>query len=145
MNDLYADVAARIVANCPAVLQVTTGARPEELVEMLAIGPDVAALVHPISTVADPVREAGMMVAQREVWRFGVSLALTFPGGFAQFEPARDQVKATLRGWMAPGASMPVEFAAQRTLEFDAGEHGGRWLEMLEFTVPTVVSYEVQS
>jgi hypothetical protein len=42
-------------------------------------------------------------------------------------------------------ASEPVQFAAQRTLQFTAGEDGGRQLELLEFSVPTLVSYGVQS
>lgn len=145
MLGLYDSVKGRILDLCPAVLQAVTGSKPEEMVETIALGADVSVIVHPMSTTADPVREAGMVVSQRELIRFGVTMVLVFPGGFAQFEAAAEEIKVALRGWKLPGASMPVQFAVQRTLQFSAGQDGGRQLELLEFTVPTQVSYEVQT
>lgn len=141
MQGLMDAVAARIAVNCPAVLQVQTGQDAGEVVEMLAIGPDVTALVHPVADSADPVAEASQMVTQRVVHRFGVMLCLTFPGGFAEFETARDQVKATVRGWTPAGGAMPCQYAGGRTVEYSAGADGGRWLHQLEFSVPTQEDY----
>lgn len=137
-------VAERLRAHCPSLLQVETGMSADELVEMLGLGADVTALVTPLSDRASPVRSAGMMVSQEEVWRFGVTLVLVFPGGFAQFDPAYAEVKATLRGWAPPEASMPVEYAGSRVLQYSAAKEGGRWMHLLEFTVPTQATYEHQ-
>lgn len=145
MQGLYQAIADRITANCPAVLQAETGMSAAELVEQLAIGPDVTALVTPLGDRADPVGSAGMMVSQRETWRIGVTLVLTFPGGFSQFEPARDQIKATLRGWSPEGSSMPVQYAGSRLLQYSAGQDGGRWMHLFEFSVPTQETYGHQS
>jgi len=83
-------------------------------------------------------------VSQQETWRIGVTLVLTFPGGFPQFEPARDQIKGTLRGWTPAGASKPVQYAGSRLLQYSAGQDGGRWMHLFEFTVTTQESYEEQ-
>jgi hypothetical protein len=145
MQGLFDDVVARILANCPAVPQAVTAMDPKEAVEALALSHEVSAIVSPISDVADPVREASLMVSQREVWTFGVTLALVYPGGFAQFEPARDQVKGTLRGWAPAGASQPVQYRGGQLLSYTAGQEGGRWLHLLRFVVPTQATYEHQS
>lgn len=145
MIGLYQDAAERIRANCPAVLQVETGMDAAELIESLAIGPDVTALITPLGDDADLVREASMKVSQRETWEFGVTLVLTFPGGFAQFEPARDQIKATLRGWSPAGSSTPVQYVRSRLLQYSAGQDGGRWMHLFTFRVTTQQTYEHQA
>lgn len=144
MQGLYEAAAQRIRVNCPAVLQVETGMSAPELVETLAIGPDVTVLITPLGDRADPVREAAMMVSQGETWRIGCTLVLTFPGGFSQFEPARDQMKAALRGWSPAGSSTPVQYAGSRLLQYSAGQDGGRWMHLFEFTLTTQATYEHQ-
>lgn len=136
MIGLYDNVATRLQdGRCPALLQVGTGTDAEQALEMMALGPDVTALVHPLSDVADPIRESGFIVGQRTVERFGVTLGLVFPGGFPQFEEAREQVKAALRGWTPPNCATPVEYSAGRTLSYTAAKEGGRWLHLLTFLV----------
>jgi len=147
MLGLYTDVAARLAdpARCPAILQVEVGMNADAAAEMIALGADVSALVHPLSDTATPVREAGFRVTQPGVEIFGVTLALVAPGGFEQFEPARDQVKAALRGWLPAGGSMPVEYAGGQTLQYSLGKDGGRWLHLLRFRATTQDTYEAQS
>jgi len=145
MIGLYDAVAARITANCSNVSQAVSGMSPSELVETMAIGPDVSVMVTPISDRADPIREALSKVSQQETWRFAVTLVLTFPGGFAQFEPARDQIKATLRGWSPAGSSTPVQYVGSRLLEYSAGADGGRWMHLFEFSVTTQETYQWQA
>ena len=145
MIGLYDAVKAKLDADCPSLVQVVTGQQSIEVVEMLALGAEVTALVHPISDVADRIRSATMIVSQGVVERFGVTMCLVFPGGFPQWEQAREEIKAALRGWAPAGASMPCEYAGGRTLAYELGEDGGRWLHLLEFTVPTQETYGHQS
>jgi hypothetical protein len=145
MEGLYEATAQRLRDRCPALLQVATGMDANELVETLAIGPDVTVLITPLGDRADPVGEAGLIVSQREVWRLGATLVLTFPGGFSQFEPARDQMKAALRGWSPVGSSMPMQYAGSRLLQYSASQDGGRWMTLFEFNVPTQATYEHQA
>jgi hypothetical protein len=145
MLGLYDAIAAKLAADAPSLLQVVTGQQSVEAVEMLALGPDVTALVHPISDRADPLKTAAMIVSQRVTERFGVTMCLVFPGGFPQFETAREEIKTALRGWAPAGASLPVEYAGGRTLQYELGQDGGRWLHLLEFSVPAQETYEHQS
>ncbi len=147
MIGLYDAAAARLAdpARCPAILQALTGIDPDQAIEMLALSADVTALVSPMSDEAVPVREAAFKVSQMEVWTFGVTMALVFPGGFSQFEPARDQIKAALRGWVPAGAASPVEYAGGRTVEYRIDKDGGRWLHLLRFRVAVQETYEAQS
>lgn len=144
MEGLYDAAAARISANCPSVIQTATGLKPAEVVELLALGADVTALVCPLSDSADPVREAGLAVSQRELHVFGVTMALVAPGGLPQFETARTEIKSCLCGWSPAGASMPVTYAGGALLDYDVSENGGRLLWLLRFAVPTLQDYEVQ-
>jgi len=145
MLGLYDAAAARIDTGCPSVVQVATGLQAKEAVEMLALGADVSALVHPLSDSADPIRDAAMIVTQREVHVFGVTMALVYPGGIPQFETARAEIKGVLRGWAPAGASMPVAYAGGQLLDYSLSDDGGRLLWLLRFTVPTQPSYEHQA
>ncbi|MFN3513458.1 MAG: hypothetical protein ACK41C_10455 [Phenylobacterium sp.] len=145
MQGLYEAVAERIRERCPLILQVTTAMNAMETVEQMALGEDVSALVSPLSDVADPVKEASMFVSQRVTWTFGVTLALVFPAGFPEFEPACHEVKAALRGWAPAGASMPVQYRGGNLLAYTAERDGGRWLHLLRFSVPSQETYEHQS
>ena len=146
MIGFYDLVAARLQdpARCPALLQVATGMKPEEAVEMLALGPDVTALVTPLSEEAFPVTGTGFAVTQVEGHLFGVTMALTFPGGFPQFEVARAQIKAALRGWLPAGVAEAVEYRGGAQLQYSAGQDGGRWLYLLRFRVTFQETYEAQ-
>lgn len=144
MEGLYDAAAARIAANCPSVIQTATGLKPAEVVELLALDADVTALVCPLSDSASPVREAAMIVSQKETHVFGVTMALVAPGGLPQFETARTEIKNCLRGWCPEGSSEPVTYAGGALLDYDVSENGGRLLWLLRFAVPTQPSYEVQ-
>ncbi|MFD3263333.1 phage tail terminator protein [Phenylobacterium ferrooxidans] len=145
MQGLYDASAERLRASCPSILQVATGMDASQLVETLAIGPDVSVLLTPLGDRAHPVRDAGLIVTQGETWRMGATLVLTFPGGFAQFEAARDEMKGALRGWQPPGAVSTFEYAGSRLLQYSAGQDGGRWMTLFEFTFDTQETYGKQS
>ncbi|PHY20814.1 hypothetical protein [Caulobacter sp. BP25] len=146
MIGFYAAAAARLAdpVRCPAVLQVAPAMDAEATVETLALAADVTAIVSPLSDEAYPVSQAALMVTQVEDWTFGVTMAMVFPGGFAQFEPARDQIKAALRGWIPDGAAGPVQYAGGTLLEY-AAKDGGRWLHLLRFRVRVHETYGAQS
>jgi hypothetical protein len=147
MIGFYDTVAARLADTdrCPAVLQVATGMDAKAAAETLALGADVTALVTPLSDDAAPVNHAAMAVTQVEEWIFGVTMALVFPGGFPQFEAAKEQIKAALRGWTPDGAASAVQYAGGQTLQYSVGEDGGRWLHLLRFRVRVHVTYGAQS
>ncbi|CAN5610000.1 hypothetical protein BH10PSE5_BH10PSE5_01240 [soil metagenome] len=147
MLGLYENSALRLrdPARCPAILQVATGMDANQVVETLAIGPDVSVLITPLGERAHPVRDAGLIVTQVTTWRMGCTLVLTFPGGFEQYEPARDQMKAALRGWQPPGAVSTFEFTGSRLLQYSASQDGGRWMTLFEFAVDTQETYGKQS
>jgi len=129
---------------CPAVLQAAVAMDADAVIETLALGMDVSAIVSPLSDDATPIRSAGLRVTQVETWTFGVTMALVFPGGFPQWETARQQIKAALRGWTPEGAAKPVEYAGGTLLEYRA-EAGGRWLHLLRFRVDVHETYGAQS
>lgn len=144
MQGLYEAVRARLAdGRCPAIIQAATVLK-SDVADTVALGAAVTALVAPLSDTADPVDGASFIFSQRESWRFGVTLALTYPAGFPEFEPARDQIKAALRGWMAPGTVRPIEYAGGRLLQYDAHQQGGLWLHLLEFKTTVQETYEVQ-
>ncbi len=132
MIGLYQDIATRLTDRCPAILQAVAGVSAREVVEALTIGPDVTAIVAPMGDRADPVYSGSLKVT------------LTFPGGFSEYEPARDQMKACLRGWSPEGSSMPLQYAGSQLLQYSASEDGGRWMTLFEFTVTTQATYEHQ-
>ena len=146
MIGLFDAITARLAdqARCPAVLQVAVSMDAEATVETLALGADATAIVAPLSDEAYPVNHAAMMVTQVEDWTFGVTMALVFPGGFAQFEPARDQIKRALRGWTPEGAQSAVQYAGGTLLEY-AAKDGGRWLHLLRFRVRVHETYGAQT
>lgn len=143
MLGFYDLVKERLVARCPALLQVETAASAEAAVEMLTLAADVTALVSPLSDEAATVRGSGLKISQVETETFGVTLAMVFPAGFTEFEAARDQVKNALRGWLAEGLDRAVEYAGGRTLQYSLGQAGGRWLHLLRFRFTTTETYEV--
>lgn len=146
MIGMFDAAAARLAdpVRCPAVLQATTAMDVEAALEMLALSADVTAIVSPLSDDAVPVTTTGLKVTQKEVWTFGVTMALVFPGGFAQFEPALVEIKDALTGWTPQGAAGPVQYAGGTLLEYSAKE-GGRWLHLLRFRVSVHRTYEAQS
>lgn len=144
-DSFYDQVATKLRADCPLLLQVETGLAAEAALDMLALGADMTALVHPLSDAAGAIRDAGMFVSQAESEQFGVTLAMVFPGGFSQFEPARLQVKAALRGWATPDLSMPIAYAGGNLLDYQLAKDGGRFLWLLRFNAPRQASYEHQS
>lgn len=146
MIGMFDAAAARLAdpARCPAILQAVTAMDAEAALEMLALSADVTAIVSPLSDEAAPVATTGLRVRQLETWTFGVTMAMVFPGGFAQFEPACREIKAALRGWKPEGASGAVQYAGGTLLEYSAKE-GGRWLHLLRFRVTVQETYEAQS
>ena len=145
MTDAYTAIRDRLdeEGRCPALLQVVTGMSIDS-VEAMTIGPIVSALVVPLSDTAPPPGSAALKVSQFELEIVGVVLALTYPGGFEQFVPGRDQIKAALRGWFPSWAAEPITYAGGQTLQYTAGQDGGRWLHLLRFRVSTQHTYEVQ-
>lgn len=145
MIGLYDAIAGRlqVAGRCPDVVQVVTG-MSAEAVDGLTLADTATAVVMPLADQAAPVREAGLQVTQYEAIRFGVLLALTYPAGFAQFEPARDQIKAALRGWTPGGCDAPVQYSGGRLLAYDASD-GGKWLHLLEFVCGSLATYGVQT
>ena len=106
--------------------------------EVFAFGEGPAALVCPLVETASPIKDAAMIASQKVTERFGVILCLTYPLSFPHFEPAREAIKATLRGWApTPDASEPVAFVGGRTLVYDISQDGGAWRYLLEFSVPS--------
>jgi hypothetical protein len=146
MIGFFDAAAARLAdpARCPAVLQTAVAMDAEATIETLALAADVTAIVSPLSDEAYPVNQAALTVTQVEDWTFGVTMALVFPGGFSQWEPARDQIKAALRGWTPEGAAGPVQYAGGTLLEY-AAKDGGRWLHLLRFRVRVHETYGAQS
>lgn len=145
MLGLYDAAVARIQERCPSVLQAQTGLKAAETAELLALDAEVTAIVAPLSDAADPIDEAGFMVSQRVVHLFGVTLALVFPGGIPQFETARAEINAALRGWSPEGASMPVAYAGGNLLDYSLGVDGGRLLWLLRYRVETQDTVEDQA
>lgn len=146
MNGLFDAVVTRLsdTSRCPALLQVTSGMDAQAAAETLALAADVTALVTPLSDEAAPVNHAAMMVTQVEEHTFGVTMAMVFPGGFPQFETARDQIKAALRGWTPAGAQSAVQYAGGTTLQYSVNQDGGRWLHLLRFRVRVHETYGAQ-
>lgn len=143
----FFDAAAARLADpirCPAILQTAVAMDAEATIETLALSADVTAIVSPLSDQAYPVNHAAMMVTQVQDWTFGITMALVFPGGFSQWEPAREQILDVLCGWMPEGAASPVEYAGGTLLEY-AAKDGGRWLHLLRFRVRVQKTYGAQS
>lgn len=144
--DVYELVAGRLRDRCPALGQVETGMNATAAFEMMAMSAaTVTALVSPLAETAIPIAEAGLRVSQTEVWRFGVTLGMAFPAGFAEFIPARGQVRSALRGWGPVWAAKPAEYAGGRLLQYSLSQAGGRWLWLLEFRLTLQDSYEHQA
>lgn len=143
MIGLYDLVVDRLRDDCPSLLQVETGAEGVKAIEMLALGGDVTALVSPMSDEARPVPAGTFHMVQSETETFAVVMALVFPGGFPQFETARDQIKTALRGWMPEGLALPIEYVGGATLQYDLKREGGRWLHRLRFRAVSQVTYGV--
>jgi len=145
MIGLYDLVADRLRANCPSLLQVEVGAEGVKAIEMLALGGDVTALVAPISDEARPVSTGTFHIVQTENETFAVVMALVFPGGFPQFETARQEIKTALRGWMPDELALPIEYVGGATLLYDLKREGGRWLHRLRFRAVSQATYGVST
>ncbi len=145
MEGFFDAAAERLRQRCPVLLQVQTG-MSRDLVETMTLSQEVSALVHPLSEAADPVNHASLLVSQREAWVFGVMLALTYPGGFAEWEPAKAQVKAALRGWTwEERLAQPVAYVGGATLQYSIAQDGGRWLFLMRFSLATRETYPHQT
>jgi hypothetical protein len=141
MIGFFEDAALRLQALAPALLRVEH-AQSDKAMDAFALSHDVTALVHPLSDQALPVNNAGLVVSQSEVWTFGVTMALVFPGGFEQWATARAQIKTALRGWSwEDRLATPVEYAGGQTTEYTLGEDGGRWLSVLRFRTSILETY----
>lgn len=137
MIGLYDAVAARL-GELTEVLARVDVAQSAEAADIFAYGAGTTALVVPLNETADRIDSASMIISQRVTERFGVILCLTFPNDFAQFEPAKEGIKASLRGWApTPDASEPIAYVAGRTLVYDVSDQGGSWRYLLEFSVPS--------
>lgn len=143
MEGFFEGAKARLERFAPSLLQVETGMSPDA-VDVFALSHLVSALVHPLSDQADPINEASLMVTQREIWTFGVTMALVFPGGFPEFVKARAEIKASLRGWAGPDGMLatPVEYAGGQTTQYSINADGGRWLHVLRFRASLLETYE---
>lgn len=143
MEGFFEGAKDRLVRLAPSLLQVETGMSPDAA-DVFALNHTVSALVHPLSDMVDPIAEACMMVTQREVWTFGVTMALVFPGGFPEWVKARAEIKAALRGWTGPDGLLatPVEYAGGQTTQYSINQEGGRWLHVLRFRASLLETYE---
>lgn len=142
MNGLCIAAEARL-RETGAFDQVAVGTSVAD-VEAWAVGSNAGALVVPLGDRAAPIREAGFRVTQQETHNLGVVISLSFPGGFAQFEPACDAAKVCLRGWSPEGSASPVQYLGGRLLSYEP-EDSGRWLHLLEFAVTCLTTIEDQS
>lgn len=129
---------------CPTLLQVKSGG-DQKAAEAMALNKDVSVLVCPLSETADPVAAAAFLSSQRIVQTVGVIMALTYPGGFPQFEAAKAEIKAALRGWLISDQAGQVQYAGDQLLDYSPTKDGGRWLHMLRFRVPIHETYEAQT
>jgi hypothetical protein len=142
MKEFFKLTAERLEQRAKSLAQVTTAIDAGAVLEQMATGADVSAIVHPLSDTAAPVAEGSLKVRQLETWLFGVTLVLTFPGGFEQFETARDEAKEALAGWLPDGMSKAVEYVGGATLSYSASL-GGRWIWLQRYRCTFKNSYEV--
>lgn len=134
MIGMYEAIRDRL-AGLDVLQAVDTGMSPDA-VEIFAVGQAVSALVCPLVETAAEIREAGMRVSQKVTERFGVVLCLSYPAGFPEMEPAKEAIKASLRGWEPEGKSEPIVYRGGKTLVYDVSDDGGGWRYLLEFSVP---------
>jgi hypothetical protein len=134
--------AARLAPRAPSLLQVASS-MGRDAVESMTLSHEVSALVYPLSDTAEKIKQSGLMISQGEEFLFGVLLALTFPGGVPQFETARAETKAALRGWLWDGElATPVAYAGGALVHYSAVQ-GGKLLWLLRFTCSFRDTYEV--
>lgn len=143
MSGLFDMLAAR-VSECPSVGEVRAATVAAEAEDM-ALGPVATVLIVPAAERWTPVREAGMRVGASGQFGFSCVVALTFPGGFAEWEAVRQEIRAALLGWEPqwPEAAGPVQASGGRLLAYSA-EAGGRWIHAFDFNLPVQATYEHQ-
>lgn len=146
MSDFVEQVVDHLKIRCASVLaQVVAAIDADEVLKSMALTTDASAIVVPLSEAGGPVDGGALQISQLETLQFGVQLVLKFPGGFPQFVPARDGVKAALRGWRPVGLSSPVAYLGGATTLYSASAQGGRWLYLLRFGATSKVTYGAQS
>jgi hypothetical protein len=128
---------------CPALLQVATAMDAAAAADMLAVGYDVTALVSPLSDRAMPINASTLRFTATEAHVFGVTMAMVYPAGFEQFEPAREQIKAALRGWQPAGLATAIKYDGGQLLQYRPVQDGGLWLHLLRFSFTTQDTYGV--
>ncbi len=143
MSGLFDVIAERLVL-CPSIgaaEAATTAAQANDM----PLGPTATVLVVPAAERWNPIREAGLIVSAQGRFAFSCVLALTFPGGFAEWEAARADIRSALLGWVPawPEAVGPIEASGARLLAYSAAE-GGRWIHAFDFSFPVQSTYEHQ-
>lgn len=143
MSGLFDILAARL-AECPSVGEARPATVAAEAEDM-SLGPVATVLVVPAAERWNPVREAGMLVSTGGRFGFSCVVALTFPGGFPEWEAVRTEIRAVLLGWTPPWAEAcgPIEASGGRLLAYSA-EAGGRWIHAFDFNLPVQATYEHQ-
>lgn len=143
MSGLF-DILAERVGQCASVgLAVPATVAAEA--ETMSLGPVATVLIVPAAERWNPVREAGMKVSASGRFSFSCVVALTFPGGFPEWEAVRTEIRSTLLGWTPPWAEAvgPIEASGGRLLAYSA-EADGRWIHAFDFNLPVQASYEHQ-
>lgn len=150
MSGLYQAISDHLKSAATSAFDVRPATSAAEA-EHEALGAIPRLLVIPAAERWDRVREAGLHVSQGGAISFSVVVALSYPGGFAEFETLRGELKAALCGWTPPDPGPagdrpagPVEHSGARLLSYSA-EAGGRWLHSFDFLFPAQRSYAHQS
>ncbi len=144
MSDLFtiiADHLAGLVTAAASVTAATSAVQAEDMV----LGAVPIVLVAPTGERWEPPREAAFQVTVSGRIAFSCIVALTFPGGAAEWSAVRDQLRQSLLGWTPdwPEAAKPIEASGARLLAFSA-EDGGRWLHAFDFNLPVQATYGIQ-
>lgn len=143
MSDLYQTIAGHLGARVQAAASVSAATSALEA-DSMALGPVPVVLVVPAAERWASPPEAGLLVTVGGRLAFSCVVALTFPGGFAEWSAVRQQLRAALLGWTPDHAEVagPVEASGARLLEFTPAE-GGRWLHAFDFNLPAQATYGI--
>lgn len=144
MSDLFQAIADHLRPLCPAAADVSPATSAVQA-EDQALGSIPVVLVIPAGERWTPPREAGLHVTVQGRISFSCVVAMTFPGGAAEWTALRGQLRAALLGWTPndPEVAGPVEASGARLLAYSA-DHGGRWIHAFDFNLPAQASYGIQ-
>lgn len=144
MSDLYQAIANHLRPACPAAISIEAATSAAEA-EHHNLGPVPIVLVIPAGERWSPVREAGLRVTQSGLIAFSCIVALTSPGGAAEWSAVRDQLRDALLGWTPDHSDIvgPVQATGARLLTYSS-EAGGRWLHSFDFNLPAQTTYGIQ-